>query len=95
VDDARQDGSSCEEVTGIRDHREGTIPKRLRAYCLYRRRLLGEIARVAARTVTAAIRTLTGEPDLAMGIVACLQTHDTARLTEAFRTAALAASTLT
>ena len=34
-----------------------TIPKRLRAYCLYRRRLLGEIARVAARTVTAAIRS--------------------------------------
>jgi len=34
-----------------------TIPKRLRAYCLYRRRLLGDIARVAARTVTAAIRT--------------------------------------
>jgi len=50
-----------------------TIPKRLRAYCLYRRRLLGEIARVAA--CTAAIRTLTGEPDLAVGIVACLQTH--------------------
>jgi hypothetical protein len=42
-----------------------TIPKRLRAYGLYRRRLLGEIARVAARTVTAAIRTLTGERDLA------------------------------
>ena len=52
-----------------------TIPKRLRAYCLYRRRLLGEIARVAARTVTTAIRTLTGERDLAVGIVACLQTH--------------------
>ena len=52
-----------------------TIPKRLRAYCLYRRRLLGEIARVAARTVTAAIRTLTGERDLVVGIVACLQTH--------------------
>ena len=52
-----------------------TIPKRLRAYCLYRRRLLGEIARVAARMVTAAIRTLTGEQDLAVGIVACLQTH--------------------
>jgi len=32
-----------------------TIPKRLRAYCLDRRRLLGEIARVAAPTVTAAI----------------------------------------
>ncbi|MDO8793452.1 MAG: transposase, partial [Vicinamibacterales bacterium] len=51
------------------------IPKRLRAYCLYRRRLLGEIARVAARTLTAAIRALTGERDLAVGIVACLQTH--------------------
>jgi hypothetical protein len=42
-----------------------TIPKRLRVYCLYRRRLLGEIARVAAHTITAAIRTLTGERDLA------------------------------
>ncbi|WP_434479315.1 IS91 family transposase [Gemmatimonas sp.] len=52
-----------------------TIPKRLRAYGLYRRRLLGEIARVAARIVTAAIRTLTGERDLVVGIVACLQTH--------------------
>jgi len=52
-----------------------TIPKRLRAYCLYRRRLLGEIARIAALTVTAAIRTLTGERDLLVGIVVCLQTH--------------------
>ena len=52
-----------------------TIPKRLRAYCLYRRRLLGEIARVATRTVTAAMRTLTGERELTVGIVACLQTH--------------------
>ena len=52
-----------------------TIPKRLRAYGRYRRRLLGEIARVAARTLTAAIRTLTGQRDLAVGIVACLQTH--------------------
>ncbi len=51
-----------------------TIPKRLRASCLYRRRLLGAIARAAARTVTA-IRTLTGERDLAVGLVACLQTH--------------------
>ena len=37
--------------------------------------MLGEIARVAARTLTGAIRTLTGERDLAVGIVACLQTH--------------------
>ena len=36
---------------------------------------LGAIAHVAARTVTAAIRTLTGERALAVGIVACLQTH--------------------
>lgn len=52
-----------------------TIPKRLRAYRLFRRRLLGEIARAAARTVTAAIRTLAGERALAVGIVACLKTH--------------------
>jgi len=52
-----------------------TIPKRLRAYCVYRPRLPGEIARAAAHTVTAAIRTLTGERALAVGIVACLQTH--------------------
>jgi len=52
-----------------------TIPKRLRAYFLYRRRLLGDIARVAAHTVRAAVRSLTGERDLAVGIVACLQTH--------------------
>jgi hypothetical protein len=51
-----------------------TMPKRLRAYGLYRR-LRGEIARVAARTVTAAIRTRTGERDLAVGIVAYRQTH--------------------
>ena len=51
------------------------IPKRLRAYRLYRRRLLGDIARVAACTITAAIRTLMGEQDLSVGIVACLQTH--------------------
>jgi hypothetical protein len=52
-------------------HRQGvlTMPMRLRASRLYRRRLLGEIARVAACTVTAAIRTLTGERDLAVGIV--------------------------
>ena len=58
-------------------HRQAvlTIPKRLRACCLCRRRLLGEIARVAAPTVTAAICTLTGERDLAVGIIASLQTY--------------------
>lgn len=52
-----------------------TIPKRLRTWCLYRRSLLGDLARVAARTVTAAVRTLTRERDLAVGVVACIQTH--------------------
>jgi len=52
-----------------------TIPKRLRTSCLYRRALLGDLARVAARTVTAAVRMLTREPDLAVGVVACIQTH--------------------
>ncbi len=45
-----------------------TIPKRLRPWCLYRRTLLGDLARVAARTVTTAVRALTGEPALAVGI---------------------------
>ncbi len=52
-----------------------TIPKRLRTWCLYRRALLGDLARVAARTVVAAVRMLTREPDLAVGVVACIQTH--------------------
>jgi hypothetical protein len=42
---------------------------------VYRRRLLGEIARAAAGTVTAAIRALTGERGLAVGNVTSLQTH--------------------
>ena len=33
-----------------------SIPRRLRASCLYRRRRLGEIARVAARTVSTVLR---------------------------------------
>ena len=52
-----------------------TLPKRLRPWCLHRRALLGDLARVAARTVTAAVRTLTQEPELAVGIVGCVQTH--------------------
>jgi len=56
-----------------------TIPKRLRADYLYRRRLLGEIARVAARTITAAIRTLTGEHERAVGIVPMAASGPTSR----------------
>jgi hypothetical protein len=52
-----------------------TIPKRLRPYCLYRRALLGDLAWLAARIVTAGVRATTGESDLRVGIIACLQTH--------------------
>jgi hypothetical protein len=52
-----------------------TVPKRLRPYFLYDRTLLGELARVAARTVTAFWRATIGEQDLSVGIVASIQTH--------------------
>jgi hypothetical protein len=52
-----------------------TIPKRLRPYCLYRRALLGDLARLAARIFTAGVRATTGESALRVGIIACLQTH--------------------
>ncbi|HEV8454765.1 MAG TPA: hypothetical protein VGQ24_07735, partial [Gemmatimonadales bacterium] len=42
---------------------------------LYRRLLFGDLARVAARSVTAAVSATTGESDLNLGIVACFQTH--------------------
>ncbi len=52
-----------------------TIPKRLRAYCLYRRALLGDFARVAARTVSTAIRALTGERTLAVALETADDSH--------------------
>ena len=51
------------------------VPKRLRPYFLYDRKLLGELSRVAARTVTAFIRATVGEKDLSVGIVSSIQTH--------------------
>ncbi len=51
------------------------VPKRLRPYPLYNRALLGDLSRVSARTITAFIRTTVGEPGLAVGIVASIQTH--------------------
>ena len=45
------------------------VPKRLRPYFLYHRTLLGDLSRVAARTVTAFIRATLGERDLSVGIV--------------------------
>ena len=37
------------------------VPKRLRPYLLYNRALLGDLSRVAARTITAFIRTTVGD----------------------------------
>ncbi len=51
------------------------VPKRLRPYLLYNRALLGDLSRVAARTITAFIRTTVGERGLSVGIVASIQTH--------------------
>ena len=51
------------------------VPKRLRPFFLYDRKLLGELSRVAARTVTAFIRATVGEKDLSVGIVSSIQTH--------------------
>jgi hypothetical protein len=52
-----------------------TVPKRLRPYFLWRRPLLGDLARIAAATTTAVIQATIGEPDLSVGIVLSIQTH--------------------
>ncbi len=52
-----------------------TVPKRLRPYFLYDRTLLGDLSRVAARTITSFIRTTMGEHDLSVGIVSSIQSH--------------------
>ena len=41
----------------------------------YHRTLLGDLSRVAARTITAFIRATLGERDLSVGIVSSIQTH--------------------
>ena len=51
------------------------VPKHLRPYFLYYRALLGDLSRVAARTLTAFVRATTGERDLSVGLVASIQTH--------------------
>jgi len=51
------------------------LPTWNRPYFLYDRKLLGELSRVAARTVTSFIRATVGEKDLSVGIVSSIQTH--------------------
>ena len=51
------------------------LPKRLRPYFQWRRKLLCDLARIAARTATAFIRATLDEPDVSVGVVLCIQTH--------------------
>ncbi len=59
------------------------VPKRLRPYLLYNRALLGDLSRVAARTITAFIRTTVGEAGLSVGIIASIQTDGSLALAPA------------
>ncbi len=51
------------------------LPKRLRPYFQWRRKLLGDLARIAARTATDFVRATLNEPELSVGIALCIQTH--------------------
>jgi len=51
-----------------------TIPKRLRIYFRFERRLLGELCRAAARTVITVYRSAGGRPDAVPGVVGAIQT---------------------
>jgi Putative transposase len=51
-----------------------TIPKRLRIYFRFDRRLLGELCRAAARAVITIYRAASGRPDALPGIVGAIQT---------------------
>jgi len=49
-----------------------TIPKMLRAYFRYDRRLLGDLCRVAAEAITRSFRVLLGKPSAKPGLVVCV-----------------------
>jgi len=51
-----------------------TVPKMLRPYFRYDRRLLGKLCQVASRVITKSFRALTGRQDITVGMVACVQT---------------------
>ena len=54
-----------------------TVPKRLRPFFLYDRRLLGLLSRVAYRTLRDFLRTTMREPDGVPGVVSSIQTFGT------------------
>jgi hypothetical protein len=51
-----------------------TVPKRIRPYFLWDRKLLGLLARCAAETIKTFYREMTGEPDGVPGLVVSIQT---------------------
>ena len=66
-----------EELLAPVPHRQMVfvLPKRLRPYFQWRRKLLGDLARIAARTATDFVRATLDEPELSVGIALCIQTH--------------------
>jgi hypothetical protein len=58
-----------------------TVPKRLRPFFLWDRKLLGLLARVAAQTITIFYREMTGEPRGVPGVVVSVQTFGNAAAT--------------
>ncbi len=62
----------CAEVS----HRQFvfTIPKRLRIYFRFDRRLLGDLCRAAAHTAITVFRSASGRPDALPGVVGAIQT---------------------
>jgi len=69
-------GWVAEHVCAKVPHRQFvfTIPKRLRIYFRFERRLLGELCRAAARTVSTVYRAGSGRPDAVPGMVGAIQT---------------------
>jgi len=51
-----------------------TVPKRIRLFFLWDRKLLGLLARCAAETIRTFYRHMTGEPDGVPGMVISMQT---------------------
>jgi hypothetical protein len=51
-----------------------TVPKRIRPFFLWDRKLLGLLARCAAETIKTFYREMTGEPDGVPGLVVSVQT---------------------
>ena len=68
-------GWVAEHVCAKVPHRQFvfTIPKRLRIYFRFERRLLGELCRAAARTVITVYRAVSGRPDAVPGMVGAIQ----------------------